>query len=96
VAGIVVFLSSFAFGKACNKLIESDAQKMWKIIDPFIEQLPEEERAPVRASISPSCLKKMFACETREVFAQDLVNTLHEMYIQEKSGLETALGGQPC
>jgi len=78
-AGIVVFLSNFAFDKACNKLIESDAQKMWKIINPYIEKLPDTERDPVRGSITNSCLKKMFACEDRETFAEDLVNTLHEM-----------------
>ena len=82
-AGVIVFVSSFVFGKASSKLIESDAQKMWKIINPYIEKLPEEERFSVRGSITGSCLKKMFACQDREAFAEDLVNTLHEMYLEE-------------
>ena len=82
-AGIVVFLSNVVFDKACKKLVESDAQKMWKIIDPYIQQLPEEERDPVRKSITGSCLKKMYASTTREQFAEDLVNTLHEMILEE-------------
>jgi len=82
-AGVVVFLSGFIFGKACDKLIGSDAQNMLKIIDPYIQQLPEEERKPVRGCITSSCLKKMFACENREAFAEDLVSTLHEMYLEE-------------
>ncbi|MCL2285644.1 MAG: hypothetical protein FWC32_04685 [Firmicutes bacterium] len=82
-AGITVLLSSVAFGKACNKLIESDAQKMWKIINPHIDKLPEEERFSIRDSITGSCLKKMFACKDREAFADDLVNTLHELYLEE-------------
>lgn len=82
-AGVVVFLSNFVFDKACSKVIESDSQKMWKILNPYIEKLPEVERDPVRESITPSCLKKMYACENREVFAEDLVNTLHEMAIEE-------------
>jgi len=82
-AGIVVFLSNFVFDKACNKIIESDAQKMWKIINPYIEQLPEIERDPVRGSISNSCLKKMYASTNREAFAEDLVSTLHELIAEE-------------
>jgi len=85
-AAVVVFLSNIVFDRACKKLIESDAQKMWKIINPYIEKLPEEERAPVRGSITGSCLKKMYASENRELFAEDLVNTLHEM-IQEDEAL---------
>ena len=81
-AGIVVFLSNVVFDKACKKLVESDAQKMWKIIDPYIQQLPEEERKPVRDSITGSCLKKMYASANRDQFAEDLVNTLHEMILE--------------
>ena len=82
-AGIVVFLSNVVFDKACKKLVESDAEKMWKIINPYIEKQPEEERQPIRASITGSCLKKMYASTDRELFAEDLVNTLHEMIIKE-------------
>ena len=81
-AGIVVFLSNVVFDKACKKLVESDAEKMWKIIDPYIQQLPEEERKPVRSSITGSCLKKMYASANRDQFAEDLVNTLHEMILE--------------
>jgi len=82
-AGVVVFLSSFVFDKACSKVIESDAKKMWKILDPYIKKLPEVEQTPVRESITSSCLKKMYACKDRELFAEDLVNTLHELAIEE-------------
>ena len=78
-AAIVVFLSNIVFDRACKKLIESDAEKMWKIINPYIEKLPKEEQEPVKGSITSSCLKKMYASEDRELFAEDLVNTLHEM-----------------
>ena len=83
-AGIIVFLSNFVFGKACDKIIESDASKMWRILDPYIEKLPEIEREPVRDSITPSCLKRMYACKNRDIFAEDLVNTLHELATEEK------------
>jgi len=82
-AGIVVFFSNVVFSKACNKLIESDADKMWKIVNPYIENLPEEERVPVKASITNSCLKKMYASADRGIFAEDLVSTLHELYLEE-------------
>jgi len=81
-AAIVVVLSGFVFGKACDRLIESDAQKMWKIIDPFLANLPEEEQFAVRGSITPSCLKKMYASNQRELFAEDLVCTLHQLYME--------------
>jgi len=81
-ATVVVFLSNIVFDRACKKLIESDAQKMWRIIDPYIENLPQEERVPVRGSITGSCLKKMYASDNRELFAEDLVNTLHEMILE--------------
>jgi len=82
-AAAAAFVSSFVFGKACDKLIESDAKKMWKIINPHIAKLPKEEREPVRGSITASCLKNMFACKNRELFAEDLINTLHELYLEE-------------
>lgn len=88
-AGIVVFLSNFIFDRACNKLIESDAKKMWKIINPYIEKLPQYEQNPVRSSITGSCLKKMYACNDRELFAEDLVNTLHELYLEEEREVST-------
>lgn len=81
-AGLVVFFSNFIFDKACNKIVESDATKMWKILDPYICNLPVIEQEPVRKSITPSCLKKMYACENREIFAEDLVATLHELAME--------------
>ena len=88
-AGIVVFLSNVVFTRACSKLVESDAEKMWKIIHPLLEQLPEEERFSIRKSITTSCLKKMFACENRQIFAEDLINTLHELYVNEAAKTST-------
>ncbi|MCL1786923.1 MAG: hypothetical protein FWG38_02950 [Defluviitaleaceae bacterium] len=82
-AGLVVFLSSFVFGKACDKLIESDAKKMWKIIDPYIEKLPKDEQKPVRDCITAACLKRMYACEDRQVFAAELVDVLYQAYLDE-------------
>jgi len=83
-AGIVVVFSNFVFNKASKQLIESDADKMWKIIDPFVELLPEEAHAPVRKSITGSCLKKMYASEDRMAFAEDLVSTLHGLMLEEE------------
>ena len=82
-AGLVVILSGFVFGKACDRLIESDAQKMWKIIDPYLAKFSEEEQFSMRGSITGSCLKKMYASDQREVFAEDLVETLYAMYKEE-------------
>jgi hypothetical protein len=42
-AGIFTFLSNFVLDKASGKLIETDAQKMWKILDPFLEKLENEK-----------------------------------------------------
>jgi hypothetical protein len=85
-AGVVVFLSNFVFSKACNKIVESDANKMWKILDTHIEKFPENEQTYIRGCINTSCLKKMFACKDRGVFAQDLVDTLHESYLEDIGG----------
>ena len=78
-AGITVFLSNFVFDKTCNILIESDAKSMLKIIDPYIEKLPEEKRLLVKKQITGSCLKKMFASEDKEAFAENLVNISCDM-----------------
>lgn len=82
-AGVAVFISTFIFGKACEKIIESDAKKMWKILDPHIEKLPPEAQLPVKESITGGCLKKMYASQDRNLFATELVSTLHEMYMEE-------------
>jgi len=86
-AGIAVVFSNFVFDKACKQLIESDADKMWKIIDPFVAKLPEIERDPVRKSITGSCLKKMYASKDRVAFAEDLVGTLHGLMIEEENSV---------
>jgi len=75
-AGIFTFLSNIILDKAGGKIIESDAQKMWKILDPFIDALPEEKREEVRDGVTCTCLKKMYAAEDREAFATELVERL--------------------
>ena len=85
-AGIVVFLSGFVFGKACDKLIESDAKKMWKILDPHIDKLPEDERKTIRDCITAACLKRMYACKDRETFARELTSAIYTAYLEEAKG----------
>jgi hypothetical protein len=49
---------------------------MWKILDPFIDALPKEEREYARGHVTSACLKQMHACKDREAFAVELVNKL--------------------
>ncbi|MCL2387684.1 MAG: hypothetical protein FWC89_09090 [Defluviitaleaceae bacterium] len=72
-AGIMSFLSNLLLDKASGKIIETDAQKMWKILDPHIEALPENEQQEIRDKITSTCLKNMYASEDREKYAADLI-----------------------
>ncbi|MCL2226539.1 MAG: hypothetical protein FWB97_02775 [Oscillospiraceae bacterium] len=82
-AGILSFASNLILDKVGGKLVESDAQKMWKILAPHIDSLPEEERAGVREQVTCACLKRMYASEDREAFAVELVKKLESC---EKAG----------
>jgi len=75
-AAILSFGSNIVLDKVCGKLIESDAQKMWKILDPHIDALPDEDRESIRDHVTCACLKKMYACEDKEQFAVELVDKL--------------------
>ena len=75
-AGIMSVISNILLDKASAKLVETDAQKMWKILDPCIESLPEEEREYARERVTAACLKQMYACKDREAFAAELVTKL--------------------
>jgi len=72
-AGIMSFLSNLMLDKASGRLIETDAQKMWKILDPFIDKLPAADQAHVRDHVTATCLKEMYASEDRDAFAIDLI-----------------------
>ena len=75
-AGIMSFLSNVVLDKVSGKVVESDAQKMWKILDPYIDVLPEEEREYAREHVTAACLKKMYAAKDREAYAMELVKKL--------------------
>jgi hypothetical protein len=81
-AGALGVLSSVVFDKICNKLIRSDAHKMWDIINPHLSELSEEEQAKIRKNITGSELKKMFACKDKEVYAHDLVKQMQNQNIK--------------
>jgi hypothetical protein len=73
-AGIMSVLSNFLLDKASGKLIETDAQKMWKILDPHLEGLENEQE--IRDKITCSCLKKMYAAQDKQAFAAELISRL--------------------
>ena len=72
-AGVFGTVSGVAFDRICSKYIKSDAQQMWDIINTCIADLPGSEQAAIRAKINSADLKKMFACEDRQVYARDLI-----------------------
>ncbi|MCL2197658.1 MAG: hypothetical protein FWB80_01930 [Defluviitaleaceae bacterium] len=75
-AGILSFLSNLLLDKASAKVIETDAQKMWKILDPYLAELSEEEQEAIRDGITCTCLKKMYASEDRDAYAEELITRL--------------------
>ena len=83
-AAIMSFLSNFVLDKASEKIIETDSQKMWKILDPYIDALDESKQAEIRDKITDSCLKKMYASKDRQAFATELIDLLHNSKISVK------------
>jgi hypothetical protein len=75
-AGILSFVSNLTLDKVSGKLIESDAQKMWCILDPIIDMVEESQQEHVRDHITCTCLKKMYASKNREQYAIELVYKL--------------------
>ena len=75
-AGLMSFVSNLLLDKVSGILVESDAQKMWKIIDPYIDALPENEQEYAREHVTATCLKKMYAAKDREAYAALLVKKL--------------------
>ena len=75
-AALMSFVSNFVLDKISGKLVESDAQKMWKILDPHINALPEEDREYAREHVTGKCLKQMYASKDKEAFAVELVGKL--------------------
>ena len=75
-AGVLSFTSNFVLDKASGKLIETDAQKMWKLLAPHIDTLADEEQEHVRERITCSCLKKMYASADREAYAKLLIKKI--------------------
>lgn len=75
-AGIMSFISNLVLDKVSGALVESDAQKMWKILDPYIDALPEDEQEYAREHVTAACLKKMYAAEDKQVYAAELVKKL--------------------
>ncbi|MCL1862701.1 MAG: hypothetical protein FWF78_03945 [Defluviitaleaceae bacterium] len=75
-AAILSFLSNYVLDKASAKVIETDAQKMWKIIDPHLTGLSDDEAEEIRDGITCTCLKKMYASEDRQSYAADLISRI--------------------
>jgi hypothetical protein len=75
-AGILGALSGVAFDKVCSKFMQSDAQKMWDIINPYLAELPGDEQVKIRKSITSSDLKKMFASKDKQDYAGNLVKQI--------------------
>jgi len=75
-AALFSLVSNFILDKISGKLVESDAQKMWKILDPHIDALPEEDREYAREHVTAKCLKRMYASKDKEAFAIELVAKL--------------------
>ena len=75
-AGIVGFVSNLIFDKASDRLIETDAEKMWKILDPLIDGLDEDQKEKARDKITNSHLKKMYAADDRHKYAKELIESL--------------------
>ena len=75
-AGIMSFLSNVVLDKISGRIVESDAQQMWKILDPYIDALPEKEREYAREHVTGACLKKMYAAKDKQAYAVELVKKL--------------------
>jgi len=75
-AGIMSFLSNVVLDKISGRIVESDAQKMWKILDPYIDALPEAEREYARERVTSACLKKMYAAKNKQTYAAELVRKI--------------------
>ncbi|MCL1843998.1 MAG: hypothetical protein FWF79_09310 [Defluviitaleaceae bacterium] len=75
-AAVMSFLSNLILDKAGAKIIESDAQKMWKILEPFIDALDKNEQQEIRDNITCTCLKNMYASEDRQAYAKELIKRL--------------------
>jgi len=75
-AAFMSFLSNFVLDKVSGKLIETDAQKMWKILDPHIDALPTETQEEIRDGVTCACLKKMYASDDKQKYAAELITRL--------------------
>ena len=75
-AAVLSFVSNFVLDKIRSKFVESDEQKMWKILNPHIDTYPKEKQDNIRERVTCACLKKMYASENREAFAAELVRKL--------------------
>jgi hypothetical protein len=81
-AGILSIGTNTLLTKLADKLIESDADKMWCILNPLIEVYNEDEKTWIKDNVSNSCLKFMYNSKDREGFAKELISTLHFTYVE--------------
>jgi hypothetical protein len=75
-AAVMSVVSNFVLDKVSGKLIETDAEKMWKILNPLINAFPQETQAEIRDRITASSLKKMYASEDKQAFAAALTEEI--------------------
>jgi len=72
-ASVLGFFSNLAIDKLFNRLIKSDSQKMWEILNQQLEKFSEKEQKYIREHITPSQLKKMFASKDKDIYAKELI-----------------------
>jgi len=61
------------FNKLVGKFVESDEEKMMKIVDECLKDTPPEDCKKIKEKITSSKLKKMFASSDKTVYAQQLI-----------------------
>ena len=72
-AGVFGFASSAAFDKVISKVVPTDGFKMRQIIESRLPDISEGEKKTLMKQISNSDLKKMFASDDKEAFADELI-----------------------
>jgi len=76
-AGVLGAVSSTVFDKTCNKFLRSDGQEMRDIISRHLSDMPDEEKRKILKEISNSELKKMYASEDKDAYAEELIREIN-------------------
>ena len=84
-ASIFSVSSNQLLTRLSEKVITTDTQKMWNILNPLIDDYNDEEKLWIKENISNKCIKLMYASKDREEFAKNLIETLHSTYKENTS-----------